>query len=52
MDQTLIEMDKISVDETRDLLMSVLFVMKHLDRGTYTWIFMSSMIMHDAVVGC
>ena len=29
--QTLREMDKLTVEETRDLLMSVLFVLKHVD---------------------
>ena len=33
--QTLREMDRLSVEETRDLLVSVMFVLKHLDNGSY-----------------
>ena len=31
LDDVVIEMDKLSVEETRDLLVSLLFVLKHLD---------------------
>ena len=30
-DEVMLEMDKLNVEETRDLLISVLFVLKHLD---------------------
>lgn len=32
-EQTLVEMDQFTEQETRDLLISVLFVLKYLDRG-------------------
>ena len=32
LNQTLIDLDKLSVEESRDLLISVLFVLKHLDK--------------------
>ena len=32
--QTMIELDQLTEQETRDLLISVLFVLKYIDRGT------------------
>ena len=34
--QTIMELDQLTEQETRDLLISVLFVLKYIDRGTYT----------------
>ena len=33
LEQTMMEMDRLGVEETRDLVVSVLFVLKHLDRS-------------------
>ncbi len=39
LDEVVVEMDKLSVEETRDLLVSLLFVLKHLDtREWEAWI--------------
>ena len=33
--QTMMELDQLTEQETRDLLISVLFVLKYIDRGVY-----------------
>ncbi len=33
LNQTIVDLDKLTVEETRDLLISVLFVLKNIDKG-------------------
>ena len=48
--QTLREMDRLTVEETRDLMMSVMFVLKHLDNGTTVLMHMNNKLTFVCVL--